>query len=163
MPEKVTFDGLVITNLFLIFLVIISFVFIVLYTFHPPLFQYIKDGHIEPEIDAPGDPVMCFVGSIIISLIIIFILWMIHSCSDQKILSSSSQINATNIFIIFLIIISFIYIILFTFKPKPLLYIEKGEIEAKIEAPVDPAKCFVVALVLSLIVILIIWMFKMSE
>lgn len=154
---------LVTTNIVLIFIVILSFVFIVLFTFRPPFFQKIKRGFLEPENDAQGDPVKCFVGSIIISLFVVFIAWMIHICTNQKILASSSnKVNASNIFIIFLIVFSAIYIVFFTFRPKIFLYVEKGQYEANKRSPIDPAKCFVGALILSLCVVLIIWMFKSS-
>ena len=68
--------------------------------------------------------------------------------------------SAGNLFILFIVLFTVIWIILFTFKPKIVKFIEKGEISALDDAIADPARCFVGSLIISLIIILILWMLK---
>lgn len=68
-------------SLFLFFLIMVSIIWIILFTFRPSIVQYIERGEIKPLENAESDPARCFVGSLIISLIIIFIVWMFKSCT----------------------------------------------------------------------------------
>lgn len=62
--------------------------------------------------------------------------------------------------IAFLVIFAVAWIVLFTFKPKWVQYCNKGE-EAPCEgAPADPARCFVGALIIALIFLVIGWLVK---
>lgn len=60
----------------------------------------------------------------------------------------------------FIVIFSFIWIILFSFRPSFVRRIEKGETKACEDAPADPARCFVASLIITLLIVIIIWMFS---
>ena len=62
--------------------------------------------------------------------------------------------------ILFLIFFCFIWIILFSFRPIKVRYIEEGEIEPRENSKADPARCFVGSLIFSIVIIIIIWMCK---
>lgn len=60
----------------------------------------------------------------------------------------------------FVLILSFIWIILFSFRPTFVRYIIKGEQKPLEDAPADPARCFVAALIIALLIVIIAWMFR---
>ncbi|CAH6418695.1 Hypothetical protein POVN_LOCUS414 [uncultured virus] len=60
----------------------------------------------------------------------------------------------------FILIFSFIWIILFSFRPTFVRYVERGETVAAADARADPARCFVAALIISLLLVVIVWMFR---
>jgi hypothetical protein len=67
-------------NLFILFIIIFCLIWIILFTFKPKIVRYIEKGEVAPLDNALADPARCFVGSLIISLVIILILWMVKSC-----------------------------------------------------------------------------------
>lgn len=60
----------------------------------------------------------------------------------------------------FILLLSFIWIILFSFRPSFVRRIERGETVAAEDAPADPARCFVAALIIALLLVIIAWMFS---
>jgi hypothetical protein len=60
----------------------------------------------------------------------------------------------------FIIILSFIWVILYSFRPSFVRKIERGEVRPADDAPADPARTFVAALIGSLLVVVILWMFR---
>lgn len=62
--------------------------------------------------------------------------------------------------LVFIVIFSVVWIILFSFRPSFCRVILKGEAAPAPDAPADPARCFVASLIISLLIVIIIWMFK---
>ncbi len=60
----------------------------------------------------------------------------------------------------FILIFSFIWIILFSFRPAFVRFIAKGDTKPADDAPADPARCFVAALIIALLLVVIAWMFR---
>lgn len=60
---------------------------------------------------------------------------------------------------VFIVIFSVIWIILFSFRPAFIRRIERGEVKPAEDANSDPARCFVASLIISLLIVVIIWMF----
>jgi hypothetical protein len=133
-------------NLFILFFIFFSVIWIVLFSFKPNFTKFSKKED--------TDPAKCFITSLILSLVIIFILWMFKSCG----VTSSYKIG--NLFLLFFIFFSVIWIIFYSFKPNIVKYLERGETIPTENAKADPARCFVLSLVLSLVLVLILWMFK---
>lgn len=65
---------------FLIFLVIMTIVWVILFSFRPSFVRVINRGEIQPAPDAPADPARCFVAALIIALLIVVIVWMFRAC-----------------------------------------------------------------------------------
>lgn len=135
-------------GMFIIFFLIFIIIWIILYSFKPTMVRNIDDAC----------AFKCFYISIIISSVIFIIIILVKFSSDLYLTPMSEYINV--LFILFLVFFSFIWICFYSFKPKIVKYIAKNDIEPKEDAPADPVKCFVAALLLSLLVIIIVWMFK---
>lgn len=62
------------------FIVIFTFVWVILYSFRPTFVRKVEEGESCPDEDADADPSRCFVASLVISLLLVVIFWMFWSC-----------------------------------------------------------------------------------
>jgi predicted secreted protein len=63
-----------------LFIIILVFVWIILFTFNPTSVQKTVGEGEQPVENAPADPVKCFWGGAIISLIVILLIWAFTAC-----------------------------------------------------------------------------------
>lgn len=63
-----------------LFILILVFVWVILFSFNPKMVQKTVVDGAEPVENAPPDPVYCFWGSFIISLIVVIIIALIKTC-----------------------------------------------------------------------------------
>ena len=63
-----------------LFILILVFVWVILFSFNPKGVQKGIDGQTDPVVDAPPDPVYCFWGAFIISLIVVIIIAILKAC-----------------------------------------------------------------------------------
>ena len=62
------------------FFVIMTVLWIILFSFRPTFVRYVVRGEPRPAEDAGADPVRCFIASLIGALIVVVIIWMISAC-----------------------------------------------------------------------------------
>lgn len=65
---------------------------------------------------------------------------------------------ATAVFM-FIVFFTLLWVIFFTFRPSFVRIVEPGETKPAPNAPADPARAFVAALVIALLIVVIVWMF----
>lgn len=68
------------SNLILLIIIILTFIWMLLFTFSPSMVKYVNKDEVIPDDNATSDPAKCFVGSLIITVLIIIIIWMFKSC-----------------------------------------------------------------------------------
>jgi len=78
-PDNET--GKKISMFIILFLLILVFVWVVLFSFSPKAVQKTLEGQTDPAENAPADPVYCFWGAFIIALIVVIIIAIIKACA----------------------------------------------------------------------------------
>lgn len=66
-----------------LFILILVFVWVILFTWNPTSVQKVFEGAAEPVENAQPDPVKCFWGGAIVSLIVIILIGVFTMCSKR--------------------------------------------------------------------------------
>lgn len=72
--------GLAISSAIISFFAVFAVVWIILFTFNPKWVRRCGKGDESPCETTPADPARCFVGAIVITLIIAVLIWLFASC-----------------------------------------------------------------------------------